>query len=117
MSGPANPRSMHWRRHGLHPSAVSYPDQRITYVASACGRLVDYRQAVGDAGEADCEECEQVRTLLARFVDMHVGRPDEVDPEARCAVMFPTGERCHGRIDEAHEHWLPNTARGNPEEP
>lgn len=62
------PAHYHWRR---HPESVT-ADKKFTVpaladktlVATACGRLVDYQQAVGDAEETDCRECAEVYFMV-----------------------------------------------------
>lgn len=58
----------HWRR---HPESVTadkvYTAREFadkTVVATACGRLVDYQQAVGDVADVDCDECQKAARYL-----------------------------------------------------
>ncbi len=68
MSDPTSPTTRHWRRQ-VGDAVIERKRGRITrrVVASACGRLVDLRQAVGDPSEADCSECMRILALLNTF--------------------------------------------------
>ncbi len=82
MSDPTNPQARHWRRHEayMHVNMAITHDQRLitngTFVASACGRLVDYAQAVGEASEADCSECGVIATALGESMFDGDGDPN-----------------------------------------
>ncbi len=69
MADPADSSTRHWRRHDeAYLPAGKYTSEAMRdalVAASACGRLVDYQQAICDPSEADCSECGAVWVFVA----------------------------------------------------
>jgi hypothetical protein len=66
----------HWRRFLRY----AIDDHNRTVVASACGRLVDYQEAVGDVDDVDCDECLVLHKLFDEGVARRSAALREVKP-------------------------------------
>jgi len=78
--------AFHWRKARGSECATLVGSPRVTVVASACGRLVDYQEAVGDRDEVSCTECllpgemeAMLRRLSENFYGDHDAAADDIE--------------------------------------